>query len=434
MAREIKYRINGDQVVGPYTVSQPGVVQGLTNDVATKIELQIIDDGVESHWSNPVTVTPHATLEVDPFAVPGPTILSHSQSGSNVTLTYHAEDLSDKVDLPGVSHGIWDHDYGWFEGDEMLGSSDHGKCDYSASRLNRVIGQGLPVSVRLSVGTSGWQNYFQSRASAILANAGAIRNIILMDEPGGWTNQQMHDMIEVAKGVLGEDHIYTITTKQNNANGWGSPIPLSQNLRMVQLNYYPIRDDSVHTEGRIKATNTGWGLPACLVGMANQFEDANIDPEVCSIGVTGQAFAGVNEPEFVAPPLEFPFWIADVINDWNAGVYDNRGYKVEMLQWYEMRARADGSTTTRDDGIRGLDPAYFRNIKKIDVFDRPAVTVNEVRFTAVDKSNNNETVSVHSNTGQQTLSLSSGKNYRIFIQSIVGGQASAPSNFIEVST
>lgn len=434
MSRQIKYRINGDFETNPVPASNPGVVQGLTNNEAAEIEIQIIDDGIASNWSEPVTVTSHSTLEVVPFAVPGPTILSHSKSGSDVTIDYHAEDLSDKVDLPGVSHGIWDHDYGWYEGDEMLGSSDHGKCDYSAARLNRVIGQGLPVSVRLSVSSSGWQSYFENRAAAIVANAGAIRNIILLDEPSNWTSQQMNDMIEVAKSVLGPDHIYTITCMQGNANGWGTPIPVSQNLRMVQLNYYPIRDDSVHTEARIKATSTGWGLPACLIGIANQLDAANVDPEVCSIGVTGQAFAGVNEPKFVAPPLNFPFWIADVINDWNAGVYDSKGYKVEMLQWYEMRARADGSTTTRDDGIRGLDPVYFRNIKKIDVFDRPAVTIHEVKFTAVDKATNQETVSVHSNSGQQTLSLSSGRTYQIFMQSIVGGQSSAPSNFIEVST
>jgi len=70
MARIIQYRVDGGSAQGSISPADPITISGLTNDSAQGIEIRVVDDGVESGWSNLKSVTPTApdVIEVDLMA------------------------------------------------------------------------------------------------------------------------------------------------------------------------------------------------------------------------------------------------------------------------------------------------------------------------------------------------------------------------------
>jgi len=317
MSRQIKYRIDGEQVVGPYSATQPGVVHGLTNDETSQVEIQIVDDGIESNWSNPVSVKPY-------FEPPEP---------------------------PALWHGWWDHRVNKSSRlpSDLVPYTNIGKS--MERNISSIVDDGVAVIAQLGKVKETTQAQRKSRLAGLESGyfpSGAYVPIIhFVDEPINHENidpRDLEDLADYGRSIYGNKYKYAYTINSGElyypTDRPDSDYP--QNFDYVFHQTYPYRNEG----GSSFLRSIGNTKSELFASLDLRLQTLRQKIPESKFFIVGQGFYGGKYNE---PAADAPLWFME----W---CLENTDYVHGLLWWKYF----DSKSWTAVENM----PAYLEKIKQ----------------------------------------------------------------------
>lgn len=342
MARQLKYRIDGGTET-TVSVDQPLTITGLTNDQQVSIDIKVVDDGVDSEWSNVVPVTPTAPdiVELPPPPARDKKFLTfwdgQNNDFGNVVQSQSLTDTLNRVESTGK--------------DAIIA----GLVFRSLAYLQRTDGSAVQQDA-----IDGWVEILE-RIKPTVHAIGKDKTIfiLLQDEPYGSTHEftkwETEELIRQAKDILhtdGQAFYYGYTVPFGNWLGWGGGVDPADNADYFSITFYPfdvsLQSSNWNTESGIRAR-----LRECIAG----YRQRTNNPDA-RVWIVGQGFwAKESGAEWYEPDPDFPTWL------YNGILQEELDSIVDGITIYEWQDR-NKTLPFFSYGTNNM-PDYYSNLQAV---------------------------------------------------------------------